>query len=153
MSADNYYVVRKHPTGGYTAVMGFASVNETREPDPTDRSWPTVEDVLQSGQFDDSEYGISVHAECGDERPRGPHGCCADRRQPCAYHEGWQDALDQPATIRALAITDAYDRLWAADTRRHDAVMALEDSREHNMAMWDAERALRLLRPATGEPT
>lgn len=21
-------------------------------------------------------------------------GCCADRRKPCSYHEGWEDALD-----------------------------------------------------------
>jgi hypothetical protein len=58
-----------------------------------------------------------------------------------------------PEIARALAILDAYDRLWAADTRRHDAVMALEDSTEHALAMYNAERAIRLLRPPTGEPT
>jgi hypothetical protein len=58
-----------------------------------------------------------------------------------------------PEIARALAITDAYDRLWAADTRRHDAVMALEDSTEHALAMYNAERAIRQLRPPTGEPT
>jgi hypothetical protein len=26
----------------------------------------------------------------------GRVGCCDDQRQPCSYHEGWQDALDQP---------------------------------------------------------
>lgn len=30
----------------------------------------------------------------------GRDGCCADRRQPCPYHEGWQDAMD--AVIGAL---------------------------------------------------
>ena len=72
MSADNFYVVRRHPTGGYTAVEGFTSdIGPLRNTWSGDRSWPTVEAVLASGEFDDAEYGISVHKECNpdaDER-------------------------------------------------------------------------------------
>jgi hypothetical protein len=65
MSADNYYVVMKHPTGGFAAVMGFASAAEPPDPPAVDaRSWPTIDEVLTSGEFDDAEYGISIDYKC-----------------------------------------------------------------------------------------
>jgi len=70
MSADNYYMIRKHPNGKYVALMGFAS-------DPTE---PTVEPDREYEFFDDPmdaffwaqglewpdapEYGVSIHPEC-----------------------------------------------------------------------------------------
>ena len=72
MSADNYYVVRKHPEGGYTYVMGFASDSIHEHAIPVkrgrfgwDQSWPTVEEALHAAIGDYSEYGVSVHPECG----------------------------------------------------------------------------------------
>jgi len=66
MSADNYYVVRRHPSGGFTYVMGFASDEEdedipVRHHDPM---YPTMNKALDAAMADYSEYGVSIHPEC-----------------------------------------------------------------------------------------
>lgn len=72
MSADNWYLVRKHPLGGFTYVMGFASDvdehGEERIPDVSERSlqFPTVEAALTAALAEYSEYGVSVHEECNE---------------------------------------------------------------------------------------
>lgn len=65
MSADNYYVVKKHPLGGYSYVMGFASDDD---PDLTvTESYPqykTLEEAVDAAIEEYSEYGVRVHPEC-----------------------------------------------------------------------------------------
>lgn len=64
MSADNYYVIRKHPNGGFAAVMGFESDNNYPEAKPSQTSWPSVGDAWDWADTQYSEYGVSVHPEC-----------------------------------------------------------------------------------------
>lgn len=68
MSADNYYMIRKHPNGKFVAVMGFAS--DSREPVVTaDESYKLFDDPVSAllwAHQQPSEYGASVHPECGN---------------------------------------------------------------------------------------
>lgn len=72
MSADNYFLIRKHPSGGFAAVMGFASdVDDSGseiEPvaDTRHRAYPTVDEAINSAIHEYAEYGISVHPECDE---------------------------------------------------------------------------------------
>lgn len=83
MSADNYFVLRKHPTGGFALVMGFASVEKTPEVKETEESFPTLEDALkafcygQQWENDDElypryycEYGLQIHPDCFETAPQ-----------------------------------------------------------------------------------
>lgn len=74
MSADNYYVIRKHPDGGFAALMGFAS--DDREPViDTDRTYKTFETVGQAVMWasdEYSEYGVSIHPECREYPAENP---------------------------------------------------------------------------------
>lgn len=64
MSADNFYVIRFHPAGGYAAVMGFSSDdNEVREARMSDRHFNDIDDALDWANEQYSEYGVSLHAE------------------------------------------------------------------------------------------
>lgn len=67
MSADNGYIIRKHPKGGYAAVHYFASNVE-------DEGWPEVEPdrhpmfstlvaAYEYGENDWTEYGVTLHPE------------------------------------------------------------------------------------------
>jgi hypothetical protein len=75
MSSDNFYVVRKHPDGGYTYVMGFASHDVEKDGSfkydlPVGKGstrYTTFDDALNSALEDYSEYGVFTHPECGDE--------------------------------------------------------------------------------------
>ena len=70
MSADNFYVIRKHPQGGYAAVMGFASDESEESPEVRSnhhQSFATVSDALDYASGEYSEYGVSVHPECRDD--------------------------------------------------------------------------------------
>lgn len=75
MSSDNYYVIRKHPHGGYTYVTGFESdprnVGEEIFIDipakPDDIMWLTYDNALQAALEDYSEYGVVTHPECNTE--------------------------------------------------------------------------------------
>lgn len=64
MSADNYYLVRKHPLGGFTAVMGFDSYDEDPIAHESDRQFDTVELAQLYGYLEYSEYGVRIHPEC-----------------------------------------------------------------------------------------
>lgn len=66
MSADNYYLIREHPAGGYAVVMGFASDDYEPFLDPRRiyESYPTLEAAIAFGQSQYSEYGVRVHDEC-----------------------------------------------------------------------------------------
>jgi len=66
ISADNYYVVRRHPSGGFTYVMGFASDDDEGNI-PVSRlepMYPTMNKALDAAMAEYSEYGVSVHPEC-----------------------------------------------------------------------------------------
>lgn len=76
MSSDNFYVVRKHPSGGFTYVMGFAShdINSdgsfkydipVRKGDPI---FNNFDDALNTALSDYSEYGVITHPECEDSQ-------------------------------------------------------------------------------------
>jgi hypothetical protein len=73
MSADNYYIIRKHPFGGFAAVMGFASDTDEDDlqvmPDATelDMRFVTVTSAVSYALGEYSEYGVSVHPECQSE--------------------------------------------------------------------------------------
>jgi hypothetical protein len=66
MSADNYYLVRKHPSGGFVPLMGFASVNEAASIDPNREYevFDTPEAALASVITEYAEYGHRIHSEC-----------------------------------------------------------------------------------------
>jgi hypothetical protein len=75
MSSDNYFVVRKHPEGGYTYVMGFESDYENNESHvfvnikvkDSDPIFTDYEDALNAALADYSEYGVVTHPECSSE--------------------------------------------------------------------------------------
>lgn len=76
MSADNYYLIRKHPKGGFALVNCFAS-DESPPPEATEKqeSFPTIDAAMTAfalGQeFEGGhypryycEYGLQMHLEC-----------------------------------------------------------------------------------------
>ena len=77
MSADNYYVVKKHPLGGFTYVQGFASDDEMDDAPPlvaTKRhpQYATVREAFYAAEAEPiCEYGVSIDADLdwgvGDE--------------------------------------------------------------------------------------
>lgn len=68
MSADDYFIVRKAPGGKFVALRGFSS--DSGEPalqDGTDyKLFDSPIDALLWAQAQPSEYGASVHPECGN---------------------------------------------------------------------------------------
>jgi len=78
MSSDNYFVVRKHPDGGYTYVTGFESDYANTESNifvdikvrDTDPIFTDYEDALNAALSDYSEYGVVTHPECSDAEIR-----------------------------------------------------------------------------------
>lgn len=66
MSADNFFIIRKHPGGGFAAVMGFASYLENPEASWEHASYETPLDALLSIVDEPTEYGVSIHPECRD---------------------------------------------------------------------------------------
>lgn len=78
MSADNYYIVRKHPLGGFTPVMGFASDQIVGDkwhhdiyPDATPRhpQFDTPGAAFSSVIHEYAEYGHDIHPECDEVEP------------------------------------------------------------------------------------
>ena len=60
MSADNYYLITRHPGGGYTALMGFASSDYPLIPDMKDPQFTTQRAAWEFANEDYSEYGIRI---------------------------------------------------------------------------------------------
>lgn len=86
MSADNYYLIRRHPLGGFTPVMGFASDEDhTPSANAHHPQFPTAMDAVNAACREYSEYGVSVHPEC--------------------------DAPNEAATSKDLVVAHA-SRLW-----------------------------------------
>ena len=67
MSADNYYVIKKHPKGGYAAVMGFSSDEATRDALKSDYSFPTPAQAFSWAMDEHAEYGVHYGPEVLDE--------------------------------------------------------------------------------------
>jgi hypothetical protein len=76
MSSDNFYVVRKHPIGGFTYVMGSAS-HDVDKYGSFKYDLPVKNNSMQYKNFDDalnaaledySEYGVITHPECEDDQ-------------------------------------------------------------------------------------
>ena len=64
MSADNYYVIHKHPEGGYAAVMGFMSDDEEPKPTASHFHFATIADALAHANSDAYvEYGTRFSPE------------------------------------------------------------------------------------------
>lgn len=64
MSADNGYIIRKHPEGGFAAVMFFASDDGYPLVRPERHlSFPSVAAAIESVEDDWTEYGIRLHSE------------------------------------------------------------------------------------------
>ena len=74
MSADNFYIVRKHPFGGYAAVQGFASDVDDNdmqiypEAEVTDQQFKSIGEALNWAVSQYSEYGVDVHPECAESK-------------------------------------------------------------------------------------
>lgn len=91
MSADNYYLVRKHPLGGFTYVIGFASdvdeddveiMPEAKESDP---QFETKEEAMNASLKEYSEYGSQYHPETCDNHNMESSYCdsCGDYDYLC----------------------------------------------------------------------
>ncbi|NBR24095.1 MAG: hypothetical protein EBU08_10060 [Micrococcales bacterium] len=91
MSADNYYLVRKHPLGGFTYVMGFASDVDEDDfeivPDATesDPRFETKEEAMHASLLEYSEYGSNYHPETCDKHEILYVSCdtCGDMDEYC----------------------------------------------------------------------
>jgi hypothetical protein len=64
MSADNFYLIRVHPDGGFAAVMGFASENDMPEATSNLERFIELEDALVWAADEYTEYGVDIHPEC-----------------------------------------------------------------------------------------
>lgn len=64
MSADNYFIIRKHPDGGYACLMGFMSDESIPNVYPMDAQYGSVEAALAVAFSDYAEYGVRIHPEC-----------------------------------------------------------------------------------------
>lgn len=64
MSADNGYVIRQHPLGGFAAVHYFMTEHlETGKYPPATEShvgFATVDDAVKAAEDEWSEYGVTV---------------------------------------------------------------------------------------------
>ena len=63
MSADNYYFITRHPAGGFTAIMGFASEDSIREVQDSDISFRTLSEAAEWAGQQEAEYGLQFDTE------------------------------------------------------------------------------------------
>lgn len=74
MSADDGYIIRKHPKGGFALVHYFQSMLELGWP-PAGvhmRQHPTVQAAWTESDSDWTEYGVTIHPECWEEAHVSP---------------------------------------------------------------------------------
>jgi hypothetical protein len=64
VSADNYWLVRRNPAGGFSPVMGFDSDDGKPEVWASTPVFDTPEAALASVQGEYAEYGHSIDPEC-----------------------------------------------------------------------------------------
>jgi hypothetical protein len=76
MSSDNFYVIRKHPQGGFAYAMGFASHDlvddETFDMDLAIHKnsivFETFDEAMDAALGLDAEYGVFTHPECENDQ-------------------------------------------------------------------------------------
>jgi hypothetical protein len=74
VSADNFYVVRKHPLGGFASVIGFASDLDDNDeqimPEAriTDTQYKTWQEAFDWASRQYAEYGLDIHPECFESK-------------------------------------------------------------------------------------
>jgi hypothetical protein len=71
MSADNYYVIRRHPAGGFAAVQGFASEDSEPRARMDHQQFKTIDEAEDMAHNEYTEYGVRIHPECMNT-PRTP---------------------------------------------------------------------------------
>lgn len=64
MSADNYYLIRKHPDGGFAAVMGFASDDRTPQAHRLHPRFNSVDAAVKYAMRDWTKCRVDIHPEC-----------------------------------------------------------------------------------------
>lgn len=67
MSVDNYYVVRRHPEGGYVILQGFESDNGFNVDLEVENDLPRFDTLSEARSVATSmfaEYDALVHPEC-----------------------------------------------------------------------------------------
>jgi len=65
MSADNFYLIRKHPKGGFTFTQEFASNDGYSDVRPTNMQFDSVDAATNAAIADGyTEYGLTIHSEC-----------------------------------------------------------------------------------------
>ena len=69
MSADNYYLIRLHPLGGYALIDASASDNRKPRAHKSHPRFDTVDQALEVAHRNYYEYGGSVDPECEWEPP------------------------------------------------------------------------------------
>lgn len=58
MSTDDYYVIQKHPYGGFAAVHGFDSVGGQPQARPDHRQFPTAAGAAEYARSRNPERGV-----------------------------------------------------------------------------------------------
>lgn len=77
MSADNYFLICRHPDGGYAAVMMFASDESEIDSVPSEsfveqgfhNRFDTIEEAYETAASGDTEYGVTFHPDVKDVIP------------------------------------------------------------------------------------
>ena len=69
MSADNYYLIRLHPLGGYALINASASDDRKPRARKGHERFDTVDEALAAASKGYYEYGGSVDPECEWEPP------------------------------------------------------------------------------------
>ena len=64
MSADNFYLIRKHPNGGFAAIMGFASDETELIATKKHKQFDSLQLAHLYAYSEYSEYGVHIHPEC-----------------------------------------------------------------------------------------
>lgn len=64
MSADNYFTIRRHPLGGFAAVMGFMSDDSEPQARESDEQFSSMDAAWAYALGEYAEYGVTVHPEC-----------------------------------------------------------------------------------------
>jgi hypothetical protein len=64
MSSDDYFIIRKHPLGGFAAVRGFASDDgPTPEATEAHQQYPRPIEAVHAAMEEGSEYGVRLSLE------------------------------------------------------------------------------------------
>jgi hypothetical protein len=99
VSADNFWLVRRHPRGGFSPVMGFASDDDVPEVHHRAPSFDSPEDALVSVLDDWAEYGHSIDEECFRPQTRFAWAWCCPRLQRESTRRCDDHGLDCPDVL------------------------------------------------------